>query len=348
VDPASAGRAAADVATPDPRAAVAQIVLDDGRRTWHPRPDLLASSRLDPHVVVEPSAGGLSRLRFGDGITGRAPSPQATFTARYRIGGGAAGNVSSGRLTTWLLRPDGTDATDDGARVAVWNPCAASGGTDPEPLEQVRQLAPAAYRRQLRAVTDADYAAVAESVPGVQRSVARRRWTGSWYVEEVLVDPVAAHGQDADLPRAVLDLLDVRRMAGRDVEVALPVYVPLRIGLFVCVAGDVERPAVERRLLDALSARVLPDGPLGFFHPDRFTFGQRLLLSDLVAAVMAVAGVAWVEVRSFCRLGGPPDETGRNLTAGRIDVGPREVLRCDSDPDDPEAGRVELELSRGS
>jgi len=347
VPPDPAGAASA-LAAPDPRLAVAQLLLDDGLRTWEPRPDLIASGRLTAHVVAEPSPDGSAWLRFGDGVTGRAPAGQARFRARYRVGGGSAGNVGAGRITTWLLRPDGTPAVPSGAEVAVWNPLRATGGTDPEPLEQVRQLAPSAYRHQLRAVTDADYADVAQSVPGVQRSIARRRWTGSWYAEEVTVDPLAARAHDPAVPAAVRALLEARRMAGRDVELTRPVYASLHLVLFACVAREIERPDVERRLAAALSARDLGGGRTGFFHPDRFTFGQPLYLSDLVAAAMAVTGVSRVEVRRFARLDAAARATATALAAGRIDVQPREVLRCDSDPNNPEAGRVDLLLGGGS
>jgi hypothetical protein len=118
--------------------------------------------------------------------------------------------------------------------------------------------------------------------------------------------------------------------------------------VFVCVAREFERPDVERRLAAALSSRDLGGGRTGFFHPDRFTFGQPLFVSDVVAAVMAVAGVSRVEVRRFGRLGADASATAAALAAGRIDVQPREVLRCDSDPNNPEAGRVDIVLGGGS
>lgn len=344
--PVSMGRlvGATASARPDPRAGVAQLDLDDGQRTWLPRTDLVASTRLDPHFVVEPAAGGAARLRFGDGVTGRAPTAQATYTAGYRVGGGLRGNVAAGRLLHWLPRADGRPAEDSGAALTVWNPIPAVGGVDPEPLDAVRQLAPSAYRRQLRAVTSPDYAHAANTVSGVQRSIARRRWTGSWYAQEVTVDPMAGRADDPAVPAAVTAVLEVRRMAGVDVEVARPVYVPLHIELFGCVVAGFARSAIEAQLLDVLSSRVLPGGVLGFFHPDRFTFGQPVYLSDVVAAAMAVPGLSFVDVRTFARLAAPASASAAALRAGRIDIAPREVLRCDSDPNNPEAGRVDIVL----
>ena len=58
---------------PDPtRGSAAVLGLWDGRREWAPQPDLVGSGRLDTHLVVEAEPGGVSRLRFGDGLSGRA------------------------------------------------------------------------------------------------------------------------------------------------------------------------------------------------------------------------------------------------------------------------------------
>ena len=194
----------------------------------------------------------------------------------------------------------------------------------------------------------ADYAAAAETVPGVQRSVARRRWAGSWYAQEVTLDAVAERAEDPALDAAVSALLEVRRMAGVDAELAPPVRVPLLVVLVGCVLPGYVAGQVAGALLAELSARRLPDGRLGFFHPDRFTFGQPLYVSDLVATAMAVPGVSWVDVRRFARLGAPVRASREALAAGRIEVQPREVLRCDSDPGNPEAGRVEVDLGGGT
>jgi hypothetical protein len=339
---------AAALARPEARSAGPWLDLYDGQRTWTPRPDLLGSGRLATHLVVEPEPGGVSRLRFGDGVSGRAPVSGATALATYRVGGGVAGNVAPDRLVRLLALADGRDPVGAGAVVSVWNPLPGTGGTDPERLEQVRQLAPAAFRKQLRAVTSADYAVVAEQDLGVQRAVARRRWSGSWYAQEVTVDPVAAHADDPALLPRIVAALEVRRMAGIDVELERPVYVALEIGLGGCVLPGHLRADVEQRLREAFTSGLRRDGGRGFFHPDRFTFGQPLRLSDVVAAAMAVDGLAWVELTRFARAGASAFDAAASLEAGELAMAPRELLRCDSDVNNPEAGHIEITLGGGS
>ncbi len=340
--------AATALLAPDPRAAVESLTLDDGERTWTPRPDLLASGRLDAHMVVEPEPGGVSRLRFGDGITGRAPGAGSTIVAIYRVGSGTAGNIAPNRLMRLLAPTSSQQDAWAGAKVCVWNPLPGIGGTDPEDMEQVRQTRPAAFRRQLRAVTSPDYATVAEQDPGVQRAVARRRWTGSWYAQEVTLDPVAAHADDPALLTEVTAALELRRMAGVDVELERPLYIALELVLDGCVLPGYLRPDVERGLAEVFSSGLRSDGQRGFFHSDRFTFGQPLLLSDVVAAAMAVDGLAWVQLSRFARADATPAQAATTLAAGEIAMASRELLRCDSDPDDPEAGHIDFRLGGGS
>ena len=168
------------LARPDPRAARAALTLDDGERTVDRRARTSsASGRLDAHVVVEPEPDGVARLRFGDGVTGRTPDRPGHVPARA-TGSAAGGSATSraGRLTHWLPRADGTPAIA-GALLTVWNPLPA----DRRHRPRGRWSWSASSRRSptatsCRAVTTGDYAAAAESVAGVQRSVDRRRWTG--------------------------------------------------------------------------------------------------------------------------------------------------------------------------
>ncbi|MFD7324219.1 hypothetical protein ACFV9D_24495 [Streptomyces sp. NPDC059875] len=328
-------RSATEALRPDPREAVAQLWLDDGTLLWSASPDLIGSARDAPLFVAEPEADRSVRLRFGDGTTGRRPGPGTVLTARYRLGGGTAGNTGPDTLGTLLLLPDGTLL--DG--VTVTNPLVASGGTDPQPLSAVRELAPSAFHLRQRAVTAADYAAVAVDDGAVRRAASRSRWAGSWRVQQVVVE--AEDGADP-FAGGLAALLDSRRTAGVEVEIARAVVVPLDLRIAFCPGPGQPAELVARHLRAALSAAVLPDGGRGFFHLDRLGLGRPLLLSDLVGAAMAVVGTALIDVERFGRQGAEEAEHRANLAAGRIRASERETLRCDSDPRRPEYGRIEI------
>jgi predicted phage baseplate assembly protein len=320
----------------DPRDALADMTrLTDGRDDWILQRDLLCSDRFAPDYVAEPDDDGTVHLRFGDDVSGRSPMPGQQFTASYRTGGGVAGNVGREVLTVPLSAAPG---------VTVRNPMPASGGAEPEPIEQVRQFAPQAFRIQERAVTDDDYAAAAMHDSRVQRAVGTRRWTGSWYTEFVTVDRQGGAGADPAFRAELAAELEPYRMAGSDVVVQPPAYVPLDIGLTVYVSAGYFRGTVKLALIQAFSARDMPGGGSGFFHPGNFTFATPVYLSRVIAAAMAVAGVARVDAVTFQRFGQPP---AGELAAGLITMDRLEVARCDSEATDPAAGRMSFDMTGG-
>jgi hypothetical protein len=330
----------------DARSALAAVRLREtsaSNRLWLPAPDLLDSDAFDPEFVVESEDDGRTTLRFGAGEHGRRPAAGADFTATYRVGGGRAGNVGADAIAHVAL-------ADPGIR-SVRSPLAAIGGQEPEPIAQVRLYAPQAFRRQERAVTEADYAAAAQRHPAVQRATATFRWTGSWHTVFLTVDRLGGLPVDANFENDLVSFLEPFPLAGFDMEIEPPRFVPLDIAFTVCVARGHLRADVEVALLDVLSSRDLPDGRRGFFHPDNFTFGDPVYLSRLVATAMSVPGVAWVdtEVAStkpnrFQRWGQP---AGSEWQEGLLRMARLEIPRLDNDPSLPENGRLELIMVGG-
>jgi len=304
------------------------------RRRWTVRRDLLASGPEAHEFVVETENDGRAVLRFGDGISGRAPPAGDVLHARLRTGNGAVGNVGAEAIAHVVASGIG----------GVRNPLAAQGGVDPQPLAQARLYAPQAFRLQERAVTTVDYAAMTEREPSVQRAVATRRWTGSWYTMFITVD---RRGSDTVTPEFEADLLrfiERYRLAGHDVEIDAPSFVALDLAMHVCAKRGYFPDQVESRLLEAFSSDRLPSGETGFFHPDRFTFGQPVYLSAVVAEAMRVPGVAYVTPTRFQRLG---RNAAGEIQDGLIPIAALEIARLDNDPNAPENGRIRFDVEPG-
>ncbi len=333
-DHLQARRSAAFAATQiDSRRVLPQVRLNGDGEIWLPQRDLLNSDRFAPEFVVEMENDGRAHLRFGDDVLGRAPSAAASFNATYRIGNGRGGNVGADTLTRL-----------DIGGVKARNPLPAVGGLDPEPNEQVRLYAPQAFRSQERAVTEADYAAAAQRHPDVQRAAATRRWTGSWYTIFITVDRRGGRPVDAEFETELRAFLERFRMAGYDLEIDAPRFVPLDIQLSVCVKPNYFRSNVKQALLATFSNRDLPDGRRGFFHPDNFTFGQPVYLSRIIAAVMQTPGVDWVKPLTFQRYGQP----ARNELQDELITFERlEIARLDNDPNAQEKGRLIFDMKGG-
>ena len=142
-------------------------------------------------------------------------------------------------------------------------------GSSPRPPTRYAATRRDAFAVQERAVTEADYAEVGERSSEVQRAAATFRWTGSWHTVFVTADRFGGGAGRRRVRGRVRDWLERYRMAGYDLEVDAPVFVPLEIGLHVCVAPGYFRSDVAAEVRAVLSDAVLPDGSRGLFHPDR-------------------------------------------------------------------------------
>lgn len=318
----------------DPRRALPAVRLHAGDdETWEPRRDLLDSGPRDRHFVGELEDDGRLALRFGDGRHGVRPTPGSRLAAHYRLGGGTAGNVGAEAINHLVVQSD----CETPPAAVVRNPLPAVGGSEPEPVEQVRQLAPLDLRRtRLRAVTAEDYAALAGALPGVQRAAAELRWTGSVQEAHIAVDAYGTGAPSAELLASVAQALEPYRRIGHDLVVDAARLVPLDIALTVCA-----KPGHQHGQILAELYRVLGSGVRGFFHPDALTFGEPVRLSRLVAVAAAVPGVESVQVTRLRRLF-EPDRGERE--DGVLRLGPLEIATCDNDPDRPENGRLAISL----
>jgi predicted phage baseplate assembly protein len=334
----------------DPHLAKPQIVkLKVASQDWGPvMPSLMNSGPFDPHFVVETDNEGCAWIRFGDGEYGMPPSnagsekPDGDINVTYRVGVGRSGNVGPKSLVH-VIEP--ANCKDFPGISSLQNPLPAWGGIDAESMEKVQQIAPAAFHaEQLRAVTEEDYARAAERHPEVSNAVATFRWTGSWHTVFITIDPVGGTELTLELKQRVRDWVARFTQAGYDLEIDEPDFVPLEIEVDVCVAPDHFRGDVEEALLLALDNQQQPDGMMGFFHPDRYTFGQALYLSELYAAIEAVDGVESAMVRVFQRYGKPSKNP---LNSGRISMGRLEIVRMDNDPNFPEDGILILNMLGG-
>ena len=329
----------------DPAAALAQITLHSTQETdpWHPVPDLLGQPADALVFVPEVEADGTTRLRFGRGHgdapspNGKTPQPGDRFSASYRVGLGPAGNIGADALAQ--IAASGAIA----ANVAgVTNPLPASGGLARETIAETRQRAPVSFHRQERAVTLADYEALLNAHPQIQRATARKRWLGGWSAIFLTVDRTAGLPVDAAFRQMLLDYLEPYRMMGHDLTIDAPIAVPLVIAIRACTTPDAFADKVALALAARFSTGLTEDGRRGFFHPDNLTFGSRIYLSHIYRAGLEVPGVADLAVTAFARAG-QPDASA----AGVLDFGPREIPVLSNDPNHPGEGRLTIETRGG-
>jgi len=333
----------------DPRQALPRLVLrefigaegDATGPAWESRYDLLASEGDERDFVAEMDDEGRAHLRFGDGELGRQPAGGTRFQAIYRVGNGPSGNVGRDTINYLVLR-EGMLSAD---AIVPRNPLPAQGGKAPEPKAEVKLFAPSAFRsRRERAITAADYAELAERNEKIQRAAAELLWMGSWYEARVAIDPANAEEADVALLKEIEGYLFRYRRIGHDLAVVQARHVPVDLALEVCVLPHYARGHVKAELLKVFGNRRLADGRLGFFHPDRLSFGDGIHLSQIVARAKAVEGVETVKVTRLKRLNAPD---GGAIESGVLLLSAMEIAELDNDPSFPENGLLELIVRGG-
>jgi hypothetical protein len=339
--PYQGAASAAAFLAPDSADAIPDITAtsDDGE-TWSPQPDLLTSDGTDRVFVPEIEYDGSVFLRFGDGQHGMAAETGLSYAATYRVGGGSVGNISRDALAHAVL-PAGYLAPIDNI-IAVGNPLAATGGTDPEDMAHIRQFAPFAYEQQLRCVTEADYGVMAAQSAGISAARGTLRWTGSWYTAFASVEPAVA--LTSQVIADTTTRLNTLRMMGTDIAVEAAVIVGLRIELDICVDPQHFLGDVYQALMAVFSTGQACDGSTGLLNASNFTFGQTVYASPLIAAAQAVDGVLSAALVTFTRMDAPWVD---GVAQGFITMGRLDIPRCDNDPDHLDHGIFTLHLDGG-
>jgi len=313
---------------------------------WSELPTLLNAAPNAQAYTTATDDGGQTTVAFGDGTNGaRPPTGKDNVHARYRAGMGAYANVAANAVSLLLDSLPGLQK--------VTNPQPSYGGADPEPVAKIRVNAPDHVRSFGRAVSVADYAALARSYPGIAKASASwvRRDPNLVAIPNPFVQITVATSdgiplaQQPVLRRNLRAYLDAHRDPNVPLRVADFTAVYVGVALSVDVLDRYGRNATLSAVQAALSPSANPDGSLGFFAFDRLGFGENVPLSAVYAAAQGVAGVSDVTVTQFLRtdLDAPDSLTVRD----EIFVRPAEMAVVANDPANPSTGFVTVTLGLG-
>ena len=228
--------------------------------------------------------------------------------------------------------------------INCWNPFDVTDGRAPEPVAEIIRRIPEAYRtRQLRAITLKDYVNRAEELSEVSRAAASYAWTGSWRTVRVTIDPKGTDVLEPTVSEKIARHLGAVRLIGEDLEIRPPRFVPLEIEVILCAHPDYWPEDLKSILEQEFSTGYTPDGRLGFFHPDLWTFGQTLHPSEITGRVQAVTGVDHVKSVNLKRWN---DQTTLDRDEV-IKLQPNEIIQVLNDPDHMEKGSITFDVKGG-
>lgn len=268
-------------------------------------PNFLNSTPSSLHYTAQTDSQGRARITFGNGILGAVPS--GAITVDYKTGGGSAGRVDSGQLSS--LPGQFTDAQGNTVAITVTNPVASSTAQDRQSVAQIQVLAPLSVRVSDRTIAREDYEIVALSVAGVSRALmltsnedpAVQENTGTLFI----VPPGSTVA-----PQSLLDAVAAAFVAmpyGNTFNLRiLPAsYLVVNIQVIAYKARGVTPATLKKNILATLgtffsdrtpAGKPNPQIDFGFYRKDVNGDPQpSLAFSDLFTAVKETAGVTKID-----------------------------------------------------
>lgn len=273
------------VAAPNPSGVDSTLRVYGNDVEWHEAADFVGLGRTDHQFITRTNDEGKTTVIFGNGQRGsRLPTGTANVRAVYRNGIGKAGNVQAKQISLLVSRPLGVKE--------VINPLRASGAADKETRDQARKNAPLMVTALDRLVSVQDYTDFTRTFAGIAKAAARRMSDG----ERELVHVTIAGVDDAPIdPSSDLyrNLLKALRDYG---DPDLPVKVDMRELLLLVISAKIYLQAdyVWEKVVSEVRAQLLDA-----FSFDRRELGQDAMLSEVLAVMQAVRGVAYVDVDVF-------------------------------------------------
>lgn len=270
------------------------VYTQDGSTTapfveWTYFPKIIDAQFYDRAFTLFTDEDNFTYIVFGDGTSGLIPSVHTNIFSTYRHGAGSKGNVGIGAVRSFV---SGGALTTSIA--GVTNTTAATGGTDPESVESMRTSIPRSLATIERAVSTADYAALATRVPGVAKANAAATVSTS---VTLYVAPTGGGAPSTNLKNAVNAYFTgppSRAMIGTTVTVTDPTYVPISVTLSVTVNPRYRQDAVSNAVKAAIT------NLLAFSVQ---SFANYLMKAEVFREVVDLAGVDYVDITVFSRTG---------------------------------------------
>lgn len=295
---------------------------------WTLRESLAFSRESQKDYAIDIDENDVATVLFGDGAFGAIPPSGSTITVSYRVGGGTKGNVPAGSIATIA---DAPQITLLGGRIS--NPDPAVGGAERESIEHAVMHAPSVYRSLKRAVTAADYKALALKFTGVGKV---RAEATSWNTVSLFVAPQGG-GQVSDILRSdLISYFEDKRPLSTIIEMEDVEYVKIYVTADVTVTSYYSKEEIREKVRSA-AGRLLAF--------DNVDFGSPLYLSKFYEAIESIAGVEFVNITQFEREG----ELGAPYVdpLGKIAIASSEIPIVPG-PDEPDyAGGIRVNVTGG-
>lgn len=293
---------------------------------WQEVPHIMDYGPNDPVYSVTTDASNYVYVTLGDGVSGTIPTLNAVLKAKYLVGGGAGGNISTNLVNEVTYVPDLSESelAALSATLEVTNTTVGVGGASPEDIASIKVNAPKALTALNRAVSLNDYAALALQVSGSGKAKAVADiWSSvTVYVSpqrnEDSIDQFPGYSANPDdggvllpewtaLQQDIEEFLVNKTQLGVTVTVSPPTYVPVSIDLFYTKQSQYAETAIETAITKAILDR---------FSYGNSSFNQIIHPEEIEALIRQVPGILNAKVTNLFR---SSESASRGILIGEPD-----------------------------
>ena len=265
-----------------PTGSLSSLQVTANGAAWTAVPSLYNQPATAQVYTTLNTPGGIAQVQFGDGVEGATlPTGQGNIQASYRVGIGSAGNVAASAITTLVDRPVGVSGVN--------NPLPATGGQDPQSVDDIRANAPLSVLTLGRAVSITDYQNFAASFAGIAKASAL--WIPNGANRGVFLTVASAGG--VALPPGNLTLSNLvtalKNYGNPNVHLYAQSFLETTFGLNADLAYD---PAYS---VPTVQAAVLLLLQQTYSFATR-AFGQGVSSDEIAALIQGVPGIVAVNV----------------------------------------------------
>jgi hypothetical protein len=300
------------------------VLRNNTYEEWSEISRIVDATSGDSVFTLSTDADDYVYVTFGDGVSGRIPSPGSTIKVQYIVGGGIKGRIPANTLSEVYAVPGVTMSAAQTLSAAVTSisNTAAVGGLDPESTATIRKLAPYSLSTMNRAVTKNDYAdvmfigsyiskanAVSDSFTSVTVYLAPFQSNSQdiyplYDSDTYITDYVAGTPETSRLSIWETQLLDEatrlifnKTQIGVSVTFAPVIYVPVELEINYTVKNDYTETQVVSEFKELLKKA---------YAFDNLDFEQIIYAEDIESTLKSAAGAQNVSVK-LARYGQPPE-----------------------------------------
>jgi predicted phage baseplate assembly protein len=282
--------------TQDGKASTLQVFVNNIQ--WSEVDAFYVHGPLERIFVTHIGDDGKVTVQFGDGQAGdRLPTGEDNITASYRTGTGSQGLVKPGQISLLKTRPLGVKG--------VSNPQTPTGAIDPDTIDDARRNADTTVRTLGRIVSGSDYEDFARSYAAVDKASATIIWNNT--TKSVFVTIAGPATPDEPFGTEIVEGTGLYNKIYAGMRTASDPTIPFFLQSYtaptfrLAARIRVHPDYVPEDVLKAVELKVLSRFS---FHAR--TFGQAVMLKEVIASTQEVPGVVTARVYAFYRADSPP------------------------------------------